>query len=199
MHRKTENSKRGVIFIRRDETVKLAWVQVCWMIAQMILVGSGILAICNPREKLVAVSECLGLAMLLVGSINIIICHKKKKDLPGSHWLLADGMSTVLLSLFPLFNQMIQPAIIPFFFGVWELFSGILKVIDSSELREEKIAGWKWFRNIGRIEILSGVAALLKPVDDFVGMNVVVAIIFFVQSFGFMFKILIYPKIVKEP
>ena len=174
------------------------WVQVCWIIAQIVLIGSGILAICNPGEKLVEVSGELGLSMLLVGSINMYVYREKKKLLHGSHWLLADGMSTVLLSLFPLFNQMIQPAIIPFFFGVWELFSGILKVIDASELKEESIEGWKWFRGIGSIEILSGVAALLKPIDDFVGMNVVVAIIFFVQSCGFLFKILIYPQIIKE-
>ena len=93
---------------------------------------------------------------------------------------------------------MIKPAIIPFFFGVWELFSGILKAIDSSELKEEKIEGWKWFRTIGCIEILSDVVALLKPVDDFIGMNVVVAMIFFVQSCGFLFKILIYQQIIKE-
>jgi len=54
------------------------------------------------------------------------------------------------------------------------LFSGVLKVIDASELKEESIEGWKWFRGIGSIEILSGVAALLKPIDDFMGMNVVV-------------------------
>lgn len=153
---------------------------------------------CNPKEKLVTIAVYLGLSMLLVGSVNIVVYCKKNKLLHGSHWLLADGMSTVLLSLFPLFNQMIQPAMVPFFFGVWELFSGILKVIDSSELKEEKIAGWKWFRGVGSIEVLSGVAALLKPVDDFMGMHVVVAMIFFVQSCGFMFKILIYPKIIKE-
>ena len=96
------------------------WIQVCWIIAQIVLIGSGILAICNPGEKLVVVSGYLGLSMLLVGSINIYVYHKKKKRLHGSHWLLADGMSTVLLSLFPLFNQMILPAINPFFFGVWE-------------------------------------------------------------------------------
>ena len=154
------------------------WVQVGWIVVQIVLIGSGILAICSSGEKLVEVSEYLGLSMLLAGSINIFVYCEKKKFLHGSHWLLADGMSTVLLSLFPLFNQMIQPAIIPFFFGVWELFSGILKVIDASELKEESIEGWKWFRGIGNIEILSGVAALLKPIDDFVGMNVVVAIIF---------------------
>lgn len=177
---------------------KITWVQICWITAQLVLIGSGILAIGNPGKKLVEVSGYLGLSMLIVGSINIVVYLEKKMLLHGSHWLLADGMSTVLLSIFPLFNQMIQSAIIPFFFGVWELFSGILKVIDSSELKEEKIVGWKWFRGIGSIEILSGVAALLKPVDDFVGMHIVVAIIFFVQSCGFMFKILIYPKITVE-
>ena len=167
-------------------------------IAQILLIGSGILALSSPNEKLVTIAVYLGLSMLVVGSINIVVYCKKNKLLHGVHWLLADGMSTVLLSLFPCFNQMIQSAMVPFFFGVWELFSGILKVIDSSELREEKIVGWKWFRGIGSIEILSGVAALLKPIDDFVGMNVVVAIIFFVQSCGFLFKILIYPQIIKE-
>ncbi len=166
--------------------------------AEIFLIGSAILALRNPGEGLVTIAGYLGISMLLVGSLNIAVYCKKRKKLHGSHWLLADGMSTVLLSIFPLFNQMIQPAIIPFFFGVWELFSGILKVIDSSELREEEIEGWKWFRGIGSIEILSGVAALLKPVDDFMGMHVVVAIIFFIQSCGFMFKILIYPRIVNE-
>lgn len=175
-----------------------SWVQVIWNVAQLILIGSAILALCNPGEKIVSVSVYLGLSMLIAGSINILVYNKKKKMIYGNHWLLADGMSTVLLSLFPLFNQMIQPAIIPFFFGVWELFSGILKLIDSSELKEENIVGWKWFGGIGLLEIMSGVAALLKPVDDFMGMHVVVAIIFFVQSCGFMFKILIYPKIVVE-
>lgn len=181
--------------ISKQNKKKKTEVQVCWIIAQFVLIGSGILVICNPGEKLVEISSYLGLSMLLVGSINIYVYHEKKKLLHGSQWLLADGMSTVLLSLFPLFNQMIQPAIIPFFFGIWELFSGILKVIDSIELKEKKIGGWKWFRGIGSVEMLSGVVALLKPIDDFVGMNVVVAVIFFVQSGGFLFKILIYQKL----
>ncbi|MBQ8260929.1 MAG: DUF308 domain-containing protein [Lachnospiraceae bacterium] len=177
---------------------KITWVQICWFVAQVVLIISGILALCNPGDKLVSISWYLGFSMLIVGGISLIIFKKKKKNLHGSQWLLADGLSTMLLSLFPLFNQMILPAVIPFFFGVWELFSGILKVIDASELKEELIKGWKWFRSIGCIEILSGVAALLKPIDDFVGMNVIVAIIFFIQSCGFLFKILIYPEIMKE-
>lgn len=99
---------------------RLTWVQICWIIAQIILIRSAILVLYHPVEKLVSISAYLGLSMLLVGSINIFIHYKKQKQLHGAHWLLADGMSTVLLSLFPLFNKMIQPAMIPLFFGVWE-------------------------------------------------------------------------------
>ena len=49
---------------------------------------------------------------------------------------------------------------------------------------------------IGLAELTSGVASMLKPVDEFVGMNHVVAIIFFVQSFGFVFKMFIYHNLV---
>lgn len=136
--------------------------------------------------------------MLITDEINILIYKRKQKTIHGSHWLLADGMSTTLLSVFLLFNQMIYSALIPFFCGVWELFSGILKVIDSKELREEQTRGWHRFSAVGTVEILSGIVALLKPVDDFVGMHGVVAIVLIIQSCGYQFKILIYPHLIIE-
>lgn len=181
--------------IKTTTRKKITWIQLYWLMAMFILIGSGFLALSHPGEQLISVSSYLGLAMLLTGCINLYIYRKQRELLHGSHWLLADGMSTTLLALFPLFNQMIQPAMIPLFFGVWELFSGILKVIDASELKEEQIDGWRWFQNIGRIEILSGVSSLLKPIDDFMGIHVIVAIILFIQGLGFLFKILIYQKI----
>lgn len=177
---------------------KYTQVQILWGMAHILMIGSGALALWNPGEKLVSIAIWLGLSMLVVGSINVAIYSKEKELLHGSHWLLADGMLTILLSIFPLFNKMIQPAILPFFFGVWELLSGVFKVIDAQEIEKEKIAEWKGFCGIGCVEIFSGVAALLKPVEEFMGMHVVVAIIFFVQGCGFLFKIMIYSKITKE-
>lgn len=175
---------------------KFTWIQGLWTAAGLVLLGSAIVTLFHGREELVDVATPLGLAMLFAGGTNIYIYRRNRKTIHGSHWLLADGMSTALLSLFLLFNQMIQSAMIPFFFGVWELFSGILKVIDSRELKEERIRGWYWFAGIGTVEIISGIAALLKPVDDFVGMNAVVAVVLLIQSCGFLFKILIYPHLV---
>ena len=176
----------------------ITWIQLLWAAAGLSLLGSAILTLVKWQSELVELSTQLGLVMLITGGINIYIYKRKQKTLHGSHWLLADGMSTALVSFFLLFNQMIYSALIPFFFGVWELFSGILKVIDSRELREERTHGWYWFSGVGAVEIISGIAALLKPVDDFVGMHGVVAIVLIIQSCGYLFKILIYPHLVIE-
>lgn len=177
--------------------VKFTWVQASFAISGLILLGSGFLAFNQKDSNLVPIAAYLGFSMLLVGGLNILLYNRNQKTIHGVHWLLADGMSTAALSLFLLFNQMIQPVMIPYFFGVWELFSGILKVIDSKELKEDEIHGWLWFSSIGSIEVLSGIASLLKPVDDFMGINVVVAVIFFAQSSSYFLKILIYPHLVK--
>lgn len=175
---------------------RLSWVQCCWLLIALILLFGGIYSFVSHDEKLAVASRPLGIAMLFAGLINMIVCDLKSHDIHGSRWLIADGVTAVLLSLFPLFNNIILPVMIPFFFSMWELFSGILKALDSTELKEEKIKCWPAFAAIGVVELLSGTASLVKPLDDFVGMNRVIAIIFFVQSFGFFVKAVMYRYLV---
>ncbi|MCD8120366.1 MAG: NUDIX domain-containing protein [Lachnospiraceae bacterium] len=176
---------------------KMAWVQVCWFISGCGLFAAAVCAL--TENDLVRIADWLGLAMLVAGSVNVFIATKKRQQLCGSHWLLADGLCTALFSLFPLFNQIIQAAMIPFFFGIWELVTGVLKMIDASELRRERIRGWKWFTAVGSVEIVSGVAELLKPVEEHAGMHILVAIIFFIQGISYILKIVVYPRLEKEP
>ena len=175
---------------------KFTWVQGCWSLSCTLMMGAAILAFLKGEANLADIAVPLGIAMFFSGWVNMLVYHKQCKIMHGAHWLLADGMSTALLSIFLLFNQMIEAATIPFFFGVWELFSGVLKSIDAKELKTERMAGWKRFAAVGLFEIVSGIAALLKPVDDFVGMHIVVAVILFVQACGILFKIMIYPTLV---
>lgn len=198
-----ENVQEGNIWMKDNGTdnhgyIRLTGIQILFAAAGLFLFAIGVLALKQRGGNLVPIAVYLGIAMLFAGCVNILIYHQNQKTIHGVHWLLAEGMSTAALSLFLLFNQMIHPLIIPSFLGVWELFSGILKVIDSKELKEEKIHGWLWLSMIGGIELLSGIASLLKPVDDFIGINAVVATIFFVQSSSYLLKILIYPYLVKD-
>ncbi len=171
-------------------------VQTCWVAAAVALLLAGFDVINLPDNQLLSVAEHLGIAMLFAGCTNLLVYIFNKKDIHGARWLLADGLTTALLSVFPLFNKMIIPVVIPIFFGIWELFLGVVKFIESTELKEEKIKGWQVFQFIGIFEIISGAASLLKPVDDYVGVNHVIAIIFFVQSIGYVFKMYFYHNLV---
>lgn len=164
-----------------------------WVISEGILFYASMEAF--RTKELEDISLLLGVVMLLIGCINVYIYHIEKNQLSGGNWVLAEGLSTALLSSFLLFNPKIKPELIPFFFGVWESFMGVLKIIDSLELRKKKINGWIYLFVISIIEIVSGIISLLKPVEEFIGMNIVVAMILLVQGIGYVVKILMYPRL----
>ena len=174
---------------------KIGFAQIIWSIAGVMLFLASYLAFITPDNELLNIAWELGLAMSLAGFANILVYIKEHNRIHGVEWLLADGMSTVALSFFPLFNKMIISAVIPFFFGVWELFSGVLKVIDSKGLREEKIIGWHGFLAIGLIEFISGGLSMIKPLEETVGMNHVIAVVIFIQGVGYISKTILYPQI----
>ena len=174
---------------------KISWVQWLWTVAGLIFFVGSVLTITAGKTNLSSLAIPLGIVMLTAGSINIFINFKKRQVIHGAHLLLADGMATALLSVFLLFNRSVEAGQMPFFFGVWELFSGILKAIDAWELRNEGLRGWRRFATVGIVEMVSGVSALLKPIDDFVGMHIVVSVILFIQGCSFIFKVMLYPHI----
>ena len=162
--------------------------RILWIIAALLLFISGIVVLNLSESSVPAFSWIPGLAMLICGGINVAIYLRNKRKIHGADWLLAEGMSTALLSFFPLFNNLVYPVLIPFFFGIWELISGLLKAIDAKGLRNEKITGWKAFMSIAVLELLSGTASMIKPIDEIINMNIIIAVILFVQSMGYVIK-----------
>ena len=176
--------------------IPAARVWVYWIIAGAFLLVAGIVVYSVPDAKLSGTAKIPGMAMLLAGVVNLMVYYKNKNGIQGAHWLFADGLTATFLSFFPLFSGVISAGILPFFFGFWELFSGIIKFVESSELHDENFKFWYMLTALGGFELVSGMSSIMKPVDDFIGMNHVIAMIFFVQSFGFVFKIIMYHYLV---
>ena len=171
---------------------KISWVQVCWLFISILLLFGCIYEIIHNNDNIFSLARPLGAVMFLTGVVHLFICYMKSYCIHGSRWLVADGLTALLLSFFPLFNQIIYPVMIPFFFGFWELFSGILKVMDSKELKDENIKCWVGFAVIGYIELFSGTFSMIKPIDEAVGVNSIIGIIFLIQSIGFSLKSIMY-------
>ncbi len=181
----------------KNSSSKLSWIQYCWLFVSLLLFAGCIFGLFHKSDNILTIARPLGAVMFLAGFINLFVCYKKSCIIHGSRWLMTDGLTALLLSFFPLFNQMIIPIMIPFFFGFWELFSGVLKVMDSYELKSEKISCWIGFAIIGYVELISGTFSMIKPIDEAVGFNSLISVIFFIQSIGFMLKAIMYKNIIK--
>ncbi|MBR5540166.1 MAG: DUF308 domain-containing protein [Clostridia bacterium] len=169
--------------------------QAGWLIAAVLLCSSAGYTLIGGSEGLLSVTFPVGVSMLFAGLINMWVYHINHHKLHGSHWLFADGMSTALLSVFLLFNHSVSAPVIPFFLGVWELLSGVLKFMDATDMREDHIHGRLSFFAVGMLELISGVASLLKPIEDNQHMHVTVATILLIQSAGVVCKIFLYPQL----
>ena len=75
------------------------------MLSCLVLFFAAIHVINVPDDELLGVSRHLGLAMCFAGVTNLVIFCFKHKKIHGCHWLLADGLSAMCLSFFPLFMQ----------------------------------------------------------------------------------------------
>ena len=77
----------------------------------------------------------VGILMLASGIIKIVVFAATSSLLIGSGWLLLDGVLTVILSLFLLFNEWFTMLSLPFLFALWLLFSGISQFVSAFDFK----------------------------------------------------------------
>ena len=156
--------------------------RVLWIIAGVLLLIAGVICLLNPGAALVTMSLYLGISMLISGIIDIIIFARGNRYMAGSGWFLADGILTVLLSLFLLFHQAFTMLSLPYIFGMWLLFSGISKFVHSFELKRLGVPGWGWFTALGILLALAGFLAFWDPITELFAIGVLVGLLLIFQG-----------------
>lgn len=151
--------------------------RVLWIIAGILLIIAGIFCLCNPNVGLMKISLYIGIAMLISGIIDIIIFAKCNGTMIGAGWFLADGILTVLLSLFLLFNQKFTMLSLPFIFGMWLLFSGINQFVNSFEMQRLKVKGWGWMTALGVLLAVVGFFSLFDPIANLLALSIMAGIL----------------------
>ena len=156
--------------------------RVLWVIAGVLLVIAGIACLRNPGAALTSMTVILGVAMLFSGIVDIVIFATAHNDMAGSGWFLLDGILTVLLSLFVLVNGWFTALTLPFIFGMWLIFSGITKFVNSFDLQRLGVRGWGWFTAIGVLLACAGFFSFLSPIASLVAMTTVIGVFLVMQG-----------------
>ena len=156
--------------------------RVLWIIAGIFLIIAGIGCMQNPGEILYGLPFIFGVAMMFSGIVDIVIFAMGHEYIAGSGWFLADGILTMLMYLFVLNNGWFTTITISFILGMWLIFSGISKLVNSFDLQKLGVKGWGWFTVLGIILTVIGFLSFTHPFANIAAMAWVIGLFLILQG-----------------
>lgn len=154
------------------------------IIIGVLLIAAGIYCLCNQDVAAMSAGIVLGLLMLIAGIAEIVIFAGTSRFILGSGWLLLDGVLTVVMSLFLLFNQWFTMMSLPILFTVWLLFSGVSRFVSAFDLKALGMRGWGWILALGIVLLVFGVICMMDPWVSVVAVGVTVGLVFILEGIG---------------
>lgn len=152
------------------------------IIAGVLLIAAGVYCMCNQDVAVMSAGILLGVFMLCAGIVEIVVFAGTSGLLIGSGWLLLDGVLTVIMSLFLLFNQWFTMMSLPFLFTVWLLFSGISRFVSAFDLRALGVRAWGWVLALGIILLVVGFVCMMDPWVGVAAIGVTVGLVFILEG-----------------
>ena len=162
--------------------------RILWGAAGALLIAAGVVCLLQPAVTLEAMGVFLGIAMLVSGVIDLAIFAHSRNAMLGAGWFLADGVLTILLSLFLLFDQTFTILALPTIFGMWLMFSGIVRFVHSFELRTFGAPGWGWFTAWGLFTAAAGFLSFLNPLASALALSAVVGFLLVMQGVSYLLR-----------
>ena len=152
------------------------------IIAGVLLIVLGVYCLCNQDIAAMTAGLMIGVLMLISGVMEIVVFATTSGLMFGSGWLLLDGVLTVILSLFLLFNQWFTLLSLPFLFTLWLLFSGVSRFVSAFDLRALGVHEWGWILAVGIILILAGLICMMDPWVSVAAIGVTVGLVFLLEG-----------------
>ncbi len=182
IEKRKKEQQRGSEMKRGFKIMSTKSVRVLNIAAGVLLIAAGVYCLCNQDIAVLSAGLLLGLFMLVSGVIEIAVFAGTSGVLIGSGWLLLDGVLTVIMSLFLLFNQWFTMLSLPFLFTIWLLFSGISRFVSAFDLRALGVRAWGWVLAIGILLIVGGFVCMMDPWVSVVAIGVTVGLVFILEG-----------------
>ena len=157
-------------------------VRILNIVAGILLIAAGIYCLCNEDVAVLSAGLMLGIFMLAAGIAEIVVFAGTSGVLIGSGWLLLDGVLTVIMSLFLLFNQWFTLLSLPFLFTVWLMFSGISRFVSAFDLHALGVRGWGWVLAVGILLMVAGFICMMDPWVSAAAVGVTVGMVFLLEG-----------------
>ena len=138
------------------------------LIKGIIMISLAFLVFSSPGGALLAYAIYIGIALSITGFLILFRGFSSKKDNTNWGWLVFEGLLDILLGYVLLANPLVTAAILPFVFGFWAVFYGVLLIINSFSEKQNKTM--KIISGI--LMVLIGAMIMRNPI--FVGLSIAI-------------------------
>ena len=153
-----------------------------------MLVLTGLFCFANSGETFLALAFILGIVMILSSVIQIVSYwwgRENRSDNNG--WIFAEAVITLILGVLVQTSLIAADAAIPMVFGLWVMFSGVLRFVVATMINpSKKKSNFVWAMLIGIAGTVCGIYAFVNPMTANLPIAVLLGIIFFVQGIGIL-------------
>lgn len=158
-----------------------------------LLVLTAVWSFAHMGLAFVSLAFLLGLAMLIQSLPEIARFFTAEVEYRRS-WILAEGVLTFILSILVLSNQLVTDAVVPVFFGMWSLFTGIQRMAAAFDMHERNAAHWVLFMSVGFIAAAAGVYAFLNTILASLPIAMLLGGIFLIQGVSILLTGIFMPR-----
>lgn len=172
------------------------------IISGVLLVLAGVFCFANPGETFLSLAFILGFIMVINSIIQGIAYWwgRSGNQNDNNGWILTEAIITFILGLLVLSNQIAADVAIPMVFGMWVMFSGILRVVTATTInRDNKRSNFLWTLVTGLVCAVGGLYGFLNPIIAGLAIAVLLGIMFVLQGISTLELGIHMPHEKKEP
>lgn len=158
------------------------------IVSGIMLVMTGLFCFANPGETFLALAFVLGLAMILSSIIQFVSYwwgRASRKDNNG--WIFVESIITLVLGVLVITNMIAADAAIPMVFGMWVMFSGVLRVVVATMINPiNKKSNFISTLITGLSCCFGGLYAFLNPYFANLAIAILLGIMFLLQGISML-------------
>ena len=147
-----------------------------WLIAGILLIFVGVVAMFSPTGVGQTIAFVLGVALLMAGIFDFVVYFLFRETVFGQKWVLMSGVLNLVLAALLLCNTVLASNAIAYLFAMWSIVSGINRFITALELKRVHMTGWIWLAILGICAIAVGFLSFFEPVVSLFAMGLIIGV-----------------------
>ena len=163
------------------------------LIAGLVLIAAGILVFCYPAQSYEALTLVFGIVILISGIAQLSVGISGGKYYQSRGWAIAAGVLDIIIGILFMCWPTMTAYVIPIILAIWFLYSGILAISFSSQMRKGSVGGSGWGIFFGILMIILAICLFFQPwVTGVVTVVVFMGLSFIVMGVNYLFQAFTY-------